>query len=61
MYSHKLPTIQLDLYAVFAYMEWALFKYTEQQKKHENLLLLNWLKIKYVEFEKYILHVKLTV
>ena len=35
--------------------------YTQQQKKRENLLLLNWLKVKYVEFKKYILHVKLTV
>ena len=36
-------------------------KYTQQQKKRENLLLSNWLKIKYIELEKYILHVKLTV
>ena len=36
-------------------------KYTQQQKKRENLLVWNWLKIKYVEFKKYILHVKLTV
>ena len=35
--------------------------YTQQQKKRENLLLLNRLKIKYVEFKKYIVHVKLTV
>ena len=38
------------------------YTYTQKQKKRENLLLLNWLKIKYVEFtEKYILHVKLIV
>ena len=35
--------------------------YTQQQKKRENLFLLNWLKIKYVEFQKYIFHVKLNV
>ena len=35
--------------------------YTQQQKKYEKLLLLNWLKIKYVEFKKCMLHVKLTV
>ena len=34
--------------------------YTQQQKKRETLLLLKWLKIKYVEFKKCILHVKLT-
>ena len=36
-------------------------KYTQHQKKRGNLLLLNLLKIKLVEFKKYILHVKLTV
>ena len=36
------------------------FIYTQQQKKRENSLLLNWLKINYVEFKKNILHVKLT-
>ena len=36
-------------------------QYIQQQKKRENLLLLSWLKINYVEFKKYILHVKLTV
>ena len=35
--------------------------YTQQQKKRENLLLLNWVKIKYFEFKKYILPVKLTL
>ena len=35
--------------------------YTQQQKKRENLFLLNWWKTKYVDFKKYILHVKLTV
>ena len=35
--------------------------YTQLQKKREKFLLLNWLKIKYVEFKKCILHVKLTV
>ena len=34
---------------------------TQQQKKHENLLFLNWLKIKYVEFKKCMSHVKLSV
>ena len=29
--------------------------------KRENVLLLNWLQLKYVELKKYILHVKLTV
>ena len=38
-----------------------LYMYTEQQKKRENLLLLICLKIKYVEFKKYMLHVKLNV
>ena len=36
-------------------------KYTEQQKKRENLSLFNSLEIKYVEYNKYMLHVKLTV
>ena len=36
-------------------------KYTEQQKKRENLSLFNCLEIKYVEYNKYMLHVKLTV
>ena len=35
--------------------------YTQQQKKPENFLFLNWLKINYVEFKKYMLHVKLSV
>ena len=35
--------------------------HTQKQTKLENLLLLSWLNIKYVEFKKYILHVKLTV
>ena len=35
--------------------------YTQQQKKRENLLLLNWLKIKFAEFKNCMLHVKLTV
>ena len=35
--------------------------YTQQQKKREKLLLLDCLKIKCVEFKKYMLHVKLTV
>ena len=35
--------------------------YTQQQKKRENLFVLNLLKIKYVEFKKCMLHVKLTV
>ena len=35
-------------------------RYTQQQKKRDNLLLLNWLKIKYVELKKYMLHIKLT-
>ena len=35
--------------------------YTQQQKKCKNLLPFNWLKIKYVEFKKYTLHVKITV
>ena len=35
--------------------------YTEQQKKYEKLLLWNWSQIKYLEFKKYLLHVKLTV
>ena len=36
-------------------------KYTQRQKKRENLLTLYWLQIRYVEFKKYILHVELTV
>ena len=36
-------------------------KYTQQQKKCENLLLLNWLQIKCVKFKKCVLRVKLTV
>ena len=37
-------------------------KYTQQQKKREHIIfILNWLKIKYIEVKKYILHVKLTV
>ena len=37
-------------------------KYTQQEKKRKKLLLLNILTIiKYVEFKKYLLHVKLTV
>ena len=35
--------------------------YTQQQKKRQNLLLLNGLKIKYVELKKYLLRVKLIV
>ena len=35
--------------------------YTQQQKKRENLLLLNWLQIKYAEFKKYMFYVKLAV
>ena len=38
-----------------------IFLYTQQQKKRENVLLLNLLKIKYDDFKKYILHVRLTV
>ena len=34
---------------------------THQQKKHGNFLLLNGLKTEYVEFKKYMVHVKLTV
>ena len=37
------------------------YMYTQQQKKRENLLVLNWLKIKHVEFKTYKLRVKLTV
>ena len=33
--------------------------YTQRQKKRKKMLHWNWLK--YVEFKKYILHVKLTV
>ena len=41
---------------------WLHFQiYTQRQKKREILFLLNWSKIKYVKFMKYILHVKLTV
>ena len=32
-------------------------KYTQQRKKRKILFLLNWLKIKYVDFKKYVLHV----
>ena len=34
---------------------------SSKRNEGENLLLLNCLKIKHVEFKKYILHVKLTV
>ena len=36
-------------------------KYTQQQKKRENFVIFNGLKIEYVEFKKYMLHVKLSV
>ena len=48
--THKLPP----------YVDPQLF-YTQQQKKRENVLLSNWLKMKYIEFKKCMLHVKLTV
>ena len=56
--------IQLFSSLVLKELNWLsfqIYKYTHQQKKCENLLLFNRLKIKYVELEKYILHIKLTV
>ena len=59
------PKFQLAIFMSFVIKKsrpvYVLQNYIQQHKKRENLLLLNWLKIKYVEFKKCMLHVKLTV
>ena len=50
-----------NLLFVVSVLSIVLYIYTQQQKKRENLFLVNLFKIKYIEFKKCMLHIKLTV